>query len=314
MSISQLILFVEEYDVFRQLFTTHPDPNGQPDGLANLSDATEILSVTKTDHSNTSSQLLHSRKMAALGELASGITHDFRNILQTVISMLELIESRSNDPAEVRRVTASALRASERGIGLTNRLLTFSRSDPVQVEPADLLRSLESATETLARTVGVRMKVHCEPTPVDLWQAAIDPTELELALINLGINARDAMPNGGNIQLGARNVTIPHVDRRVAQRPAKRDGTEHRGPRLPLSGGDYIAVTVVDTGTGMDAATLARATEPFFTTKPVGKGTGLGLAMAHTLASERQGALRLISALGRGTTVELWLPRAQNIL
>jgi signal transduction histidine kinase len=313
MSSAQSVLLTEDYDVLRQLFTTHLNPNGrgQPNEVASLSDATEVLSATKAaGYSNTSSQLLHARKMTALGELASGITHDFRNILQTVISTLELLETRSNDPAEVRRVAASALRASERGIGLTNRLLAFSRCEPVQVEPADLYLSLESATETLARAVGVRMKVYCEPTPAGLWRAVIDPTELELALINLGINARDAMPDGGNIRLGARNVTIPHVDRRVVQRHVE---TEQRGPRLPLSGGEYIAVTVADTGTGMDATTLARAIEPFFTTKPVGKGTGLGLAMAHTLVSEKQGALRLISALGQGTTVELWLPRAPNI-
>ena len=154
------------------------------------------------------------------------------------------------------------------------------------------------------------MLVQFEPTPADLWQAAIDPTEFELALINLGINARDAMPEGGSIRLGARNVTIPQVDRRNAQRPIKYDRTERRGPRLLLPGGDYVAVTVGDTGTGMDAKTLARAVQPFFTTKPVGKGTGLGLAMVHTLVTKSQGALRLISRPGQGTTVELWLPRA----
>lgn len=270
---------------------------------------TDTSLSTGLDPRDNSGRVSHSRKMAALGELASGITHDFRNILQTVISTLELIESRSSDPAEVRRITASALRVSERGVGLTNRLLAFSRCDTTAEKPARLLPCLESATEMLARTVGAQLKVQFEPTPADLWQAVIDPSELELALINLGINARDAMPNGGSVRLGARNVTIPQVDRRATQRP-KRHDRDRRGPQLSLPEGDYVAITVGDTGTGMDAATLAQAVKPFFTTKPVGKGTGLGLAMVHTLVTERRGALRLISELGRGTTVELWLPRA----
>lgn len=271
-----------------------------------------VTSLTKesvTDQQDSHGSQLHSQKMAALGELASGMTHDFRNILQTVISTLEVIESRSNDPEAVRRLTASALRASERGIGLTKRVLKFARQDAKDVKPACLLTSLESATETLSRTVEARIKVGVEPPPPDLWKVVIDPNELELALINLGINARDAMPEGGKIQLGARNVTIPQVDRRSSQ--SKGHGQiDRRGPRLPLPGGDYVAVVVDDTGSGMDAATLARAVEPFFTTKPVGKGTGLGLSTAHTLATQAQGALRVISEVGRGTTIELWLPRA----
>jgi signal transduction histidine kinase len=265
---------------------------------------------TGSDRQYTSCNLLHAQKMATLGELASGITHDFRNILQTVISTLDAIESRSDDSAEVRRLTASALRASERGIGLTKRLLKFSRFEAADARPICLLVSLENATETLVRTVEARMNVGIEPLPADLWPVIIDPTEFELALINLGINARDAMPHGGRIRLGARNVRIPHVDRRTAQLPMRHDQTDHRGPRLPLPGGDYVMVTVDDTGHGMDAATLARAIEPFFTTKPLDKGTGLGLSTAHSLTSHAQGALRLISKLGQGTTVQLWLPRA----
>jgi signal transduction histidine kinase len=255
---------------------------------------------------------LHAQKIAAPGELASGMTHDFRNILQTVISTLDLIESRSNDPVEVRRLAASALRASERGVGLTKRLLKFARREAVDIRPVCLLASLESATETLARCIEVRINIGIEPPSSDLWPVIIDPTEFELALINLGLNARDAMPKGGRIRVGARNVTLPLIDRRVSETPVGHAGTDRRGPPLPLPAGDYVAVSVGDTGNGMDEATLARATEPFFTTKTVGKGTGLGLATVHTLAIEAQGALRLNSALGRGTTIELWLPRARH--
>jgi signal transduction histidine kinase len=280
------------------------------DPLASLDGVTGLADAVGSDQPPARGDRLHSQKMAALGELASGITHDFRNILQTVMSSLEIIESRANDPAEVRRLSASALRASERGISLTKRLLRFAHYEAAEARPACLLSSLESATETLSRTVEARMNVRVEPPSSDLWQAIIDPNELELALINLGMNARDAMPGGGHIRLGARNVTLPLVDRRTLPLMERHEPTNRRGPRLALPGGDYVAVTVDDTGTGMDAATLARAIEPFFTTKLPGKGTGLGLSMVHDLATQARGALRLISKSGQGTTAELWLPRA----
>jgi signal transduction histidine kinase len=258
-----------------------------------------------------SDAMAHARKMAALGELASGITHDFRNILQTVISTLELIETRRENPAEVRRLAESALRAADRGIGLTRRLLTFSRRGEADVKPVDVAPAIESVVDTLSRTLEASMKVSMEPSANAVWASAVDLTELELVLINLGINARDSMPGGGHIRLSARNINIPHVSRRRAEsRSAVTIGQiERRGTPLPLPAGDYIAIWVVDTGTGMDKATLARATEPFFTTKADGKGTGLGLAMASGFAVQRGGALRLMSELGIGTKVELWLPR-----
>jgi len=154
------------------------------------------------------------------------------------------------------------------------------------------------------------MNVRGEQRSFDLWQVVIDPVEFELALINLGLNARDAMPDGGCIQIGARNVTIPHVDRRTPYQSALHFQADRRGPRLALPGGDYVVVRVVDTGIGMNETTLARAIEPFFTTKPVGKGTGLGLSAVHKLATQAQGALRLMTEMGNGTTAELWLPRA----
>jgi signal transduction histidine kinase len=274
--------------------------------------STPISAATLLEQQPDQPDPLHSRKMAALGELASGITHDFRNILQTLMSTLEILESRSDDPAEVRRLAASALRASERGIGLTGRLLQFSRRETTGARPVCLLSSLESITETLARTVEARMNVRIKPPASDLWQVVIDPDEFELALINVGLNARDAMPNGGRMEIAARNVTIPVVDRRISQVRARQVTADRRGPWLPLPGGDYVAVSVADTGIGMDAATLARAAEPFFTTKPVGMGTGLGLASVHDLATLTRGALRLISEVGQGTIVELWLPRAQT--
>jgi signal transduction histidine kinase len=278
--------------------------------LAGFDGVTWRADATGSDQPPAPGDRRHSEKMAALGELACGITHDFGNILQTVMSSLEIIDSRASDPVEVRRLSASALRAAERGLSLTKRLLRFAHYEVAEARPACLRSSLENATETLSRTVEAGMNVKIEPPSSDLWQAIIDPGELELALINLGINARDAMPGGGRIRLGARNVTIPLVDRRALSRVERPEPTSRRGPRLALPGGDYVALTVDDTGTGMDEATLARAIEPFFTTKPSGKGTGLGLSMVHDLAIQARGALRLISKSGQGTIVELWLPRA----
>src|SRR3954449_3820032 len=203
-----------------------------------------LAAATGSERPFASSDQLHAQKMAALGELASGITHDFRNILQTVIGNLDNIESRANDPAEVRRLTASALRAAERGISLTRRLLTFAHYKAVEARPICLLSSLESATETLTRTIEARMNVGVEPPASDLWPVIIDPSEFELALINLGINARDAMPGGGRIRVGAHNMTIPLIEPRTLLWLDHHQPADRRGPRLALPGGDYVAVTV----------------------------------------------------------------------
>jgi signal transduction histidine kinase len=277
--------------------------------MIDLEGAISPSAATISELQHPQDDLLHFQKMVALGELSGGIIHDFRNVLQTIISTLELLEVQSDDPAEVHRLTASALRASERGIGLTRRLLNFSRREAKAIRPICLVSSLESVKEVLSRTVEARMNVGIEQPLPNLWPVVVDPIELELALINLGLNARDAMPKGGRIRFSARNVTIPVEERRAPEWPAKHVQDNRRGPRLTLAGGDYVAVSVDDTGTGMDEATLARAMEPFFTTKGAGKGTGLGLATVHTLATRAKGALRLTSLVGRGTTVQLWLPR-----
>jgi signal transduction histidine kinase len=241
--------------------------------------------------------------------MTSGAVHDFRNVLQTIASSLELIEQLSGDPDAVRRLAASALRASDRGTSLARRLLSVARQEEPTVATVDLLPSVTDVAETLTGTVGRNVKLEIE-TGGGLWQAAIDPHEFELALINLGINARDAMPDGGSIRFRTRNVTLPAEDRRRPVAAAPRQ--DRRGPPLLLPGGDYVAVAVADTGFGMDEATLARAVKPFFTTKPRGQGTGLGLAMVQSFAARSGGTLRLISKPGSGTVAELWLPRAAD--
>ncbi|MGE4048047.1 MAG: sensor histidine kinase, partial [Acetobacteraceae bacterium] len=213
-----------------------------------------------------------------------------------------------DDPEAVRRLLAQGLRITERGAKLANRILDLSRPGGGAVVAADLSPSLSDVAETLARTAGARIKLSVEPQSSDLWHAAIDPHEFSLALLNLGINARDALPDGGAIKFIAKNATLPSEERR--RRPANADPMhDRRGPALPLPGGDYVLVAVSDTGQGMDTETLALAVKPFFTTKAPGKGTGLGLAMVHSFAAQHGGSLRLISAPGKGTTAEIWLPR-----
>jgi signal transduction histidine kinase len=246
--------------------------------------------------------------MVAVGELAAGMAHDFKNVLQTIISTLELIESRHNDPAAVRRLAAQGLRITDRGASLANRVLGLSRAAAESVVTADVLPSVTDVAEALSRTAGARIKLSIEQLSDELWRTAIDTNEFSLALLNLGLNARDAMPEGGAIKLLARNASLPSRDRR--QRPEKVPSMQdRRGPPLALPGGDYVLVSVADTGQGMDASTLAQVGRPFFSTKPTGKGTGLGLSMAHSFAAQHGGKLRLISAPGKGTTAEIWLPR-----
>ena len=251
------------------------------------------------------------QKMDAIGQLASGITHDFRNVLQAIMSGIDLIEARADDPKHVRRLAASLMRVAEHGTGLTQRLLTFARRQELKLEAVSVPTLLEGITELLLRTLGAQVRVDVEALPAGLWQPFVDPGQLELAILNLGINARDAMSGQGTLRLCARNVAVPEFDRRHMLNNAadgRYKGKERRGLPLVLDPGDYVLLTVSDTGTGMNDETLRRAIEPFFTTKPAGKGSGLGLAMVYGFVTQHGGALRLKSQLGRGTLVELWMP------
>jgi len=273
-----------------------------------LSHATETVKQLDV----ASAELIQMQKMNAVGQLASGITHDFRNVLQAIMSGIDLIEARAHDPDQVRRLAASLMRVTEHGVELTQRLLAFARRQDVKPEAIDLPALLESVAGLLLRTLGSNVHVEVEAPPAGLWQPLIDPGQLELALLNLGINARDAMSGQGTLRLCARNVGLPEFERRHAASTSadKLQRKERRGPPLVLDCGDYVLLTVSDTGSGMDGETLERATEPFFTTKPAGKGSGLGLPMVYGFVTQHRGALRLRSQLGKGTAVELWLPCA----
>jgi PAS domain S-box-containing protein len=233
--------------------------------------------------------LFQSQKMEAIGQLTGGVAHDFNNLLMAILSSLALLERRVAGDASTQRLIDNARQGAERGAALTQRMLAFARRQELNPEPVDIPALVRGMTDLLQRTLGPSHPIGLQ-FPLSLPWVLADANQLEMALLNLAVNARDAMPDGGAISITASEAT---VEDRTIDGPAP---------------GRYVKLAVIDTGTGMDAATLARATEPFFTTKGVGKGTGLGLSMIHGLAEQMKGELALRSEVGRGTTAELWLP------
>jgi signal transduction histidine kinase len=236
--------------------------------------------------------LLQAQKIETMGQLVGGVAHDFNNLLMAVIGNLDLLaKGLSNDPRQARLLNG-AMEGARRGATLTHRLLAFARKQELQSRATDVLALVEDMRELIERSVGPMVEVRiisAQPPPA----VRIDPNQLEMALLNLAVNARDAMPSGG--------VLLIALDHRVAS-----EG------EAGLPAGSYVRLTVEDTGEGMDAETLARAVEPFFSTKGVGKGTGLGLSMVHGLANQSGGAFHLDSQVGVGTRAELWLPTAEG--
>jgi signal transduction histidine kinase/ActR/RegA family two-component response regulator len=234
------------------------------------------------------------QKLEALGQLAGGIAHDFNNVIQAVRSGAGLIQRRGTDPAAAR-LARMIEQAAERGAAVTRRLLAFARRGELQAEAVDAQAVLADVGEVLAHTLGANVRVEAV-AEAELPALLADKGQLEAVLLNLATNARDAMPDGGELTLGAAAEDVP---------PA---------PPHPmgLRPGRYVRLDVSDTGVGMGPEVLARATEPFFTTKPEGRGTGLGLAMARGFAEQSGGGLAIRSAPGRGTTVSLWVPVARS--
>jgi PAS domain S-box-containing protein len=232
-------------------------------------------------------QLHQSQKLEMIGQLTGGIAHDFNNLLTAVLSNLDLLHKRLAGNPEAERLIAGAVQGAERGATLTQRLLAFARRQDLEIKAVDVAALVGDMTDLMTRSVGPRVEVRIE-APRHLPTARADPSQLELALLNLAVNAGDAMPDGGTLTVALDSAPAPNV--------------------AGLASGDLLRIRVSDTGVGMDPETLQRAIEPFFSTKEVGKGTGLGLSMVHGFAAQLGGTLRLLSAPGRGTTAELWLP------
>jgi PAS domain S-box-containing protein len=239
--------------------------------------------------------LFQSQKMDAIGQLTGGVAHDFNNLLMAIIGSIELLKKRIPEHPRVTPLLDNAMQGAKRGAALTQRLLAFARKQELNLRSLDLPALVRGMTDLLRRTIGPLIVIEAR-MPEALAAIQADANQLELALLNLTMNARDAMPNGGTIVIAAREETVP-------------DG----GPAGPLVPGRYVCLSVTDTGEGMDEATLKRAAEPFFTTKGIGKGTGLGLSMVHGLAEQSGGRLVLHSKVGEGTTAELWLPLAEAV-
>jgi PAS domain S-box-containing protein len=239
-------------------------------------------------------KLAQAQKVHALGQLAGGIAHDFNNILQSVSGAASLIERRPEDLDRTRHLARATIEAAKRGASITQRLLAFARRGELRTEVVATAELLNGIRELLTHTVGAAIEV-CAYADAGLPPLLADQGQLETALINLGTNARDAMPGGGTLTLAA--AAVEFAD----------SGLRPHG----ISPGAYVRITVADTGSGMDAATFARVAEPFFTTKPQGCGTGLGLAMVKGFAEQSGGAMAIATAPGSGTTVSIWLPRAK---
>ena len=233
--------------------------------------------------------LRQAQKMEAMGQLTGGVAHDFNNLLTPIVGALDMLQRRGVGGEREQRLIGGAVQSAERAKTLVQRLLAFARRQPLQPTAVDIAKLMADIADLIASTSGPQIRVSIE-APEDLRFARADHNQLEMALLNLSVNARDAMPNGGTLRISATNAEV---------RP---------GDALGLAPGGYVRLSVSDSGSGMDEATLARATEPFFSTKGVGKGTGLGLSMVHGLASQLGGALRIQSRKGVGTNVELWLP------
>ncbi|MGO7988030.1 PAS domain S-box protein [Rhizobium leguminosarum] len=268
------------------------DDEGDVLGFAKITrDITEKME-TQRALEQAREELFQSQKMEAIGQLTGGIAHDFNNLLMAVLGSLEILKKRMPQDLSLTSLVDNAMQGAQRGAALTQRMLAFSRRQELHMEPIDVSGLVRGMMDMLSRSLGPLTVIETS-FPVRLPTILTDPNQLEMAILNLVVNARDAMPSGGRIVLRASEESLP-------------------SGKSPLPPGRYVRIAVIDEGEGMDAKTLEQAITPFFTTKGVGKGTGLGLSMVQGLASQSGGRLIMKSSLGEGTTAELWFPVASG--
>lgn len=244
----------------------------------------------------TERQLQQAQKMEAVGQLSAGVAHDFNNLLAIIVGNLEILGDKTKSDAELGNLVGEAQTAASRGADLTKRLLALSSLRAPNPQPTNIKRLIEECSELLRRTIGQMVEIELDQ-PVDLWAAHIDPAQLESAVLNLAINARDAMPDGGKLTIRTKNVVIEEL--------AEQASSDARA-------GDFVCIEVQDTGYGMTADIIDRAIEPFFTTKAAGRGSGLGLSMVHGFVRQSGGDFHIESEPDAGTIVRLLLPRASS--
>ncbi|HEX8192374.1 MAG TPA: response regulator [Allosphingosinicella sp.] len=258
-----------------------------------LAEANDRLTAEIAERERIEARLIQAQKMEAVGQLTGGIAHDFNNLLTAIIGSIDLLTRRTDDE-EVLRLARNALQASERGAKLTAQLLAFSRRQRLSPAAVDPNKVVSGMADLLSRAIGTHISIEMRLDP-GLWRALADPTQLEVMVLNLAINARDAMPGGGRLRIETRN--LEEVPQSLA---------------AELAPGEYVGLSVADNGCGMAPDVLARAFEPFFTTKAQGKGTGLGLAQLYGFARQSGGTARIESEEGQGTTVTIYLPRTHE--
>jgi len=251
-----------------------------------------VLDVTQRNAAEE--QLRQAQKMEAVGQLTGGIAHDFNNLLAIIQGNLEMLQERLAGDPKLGDMIDYALRASERGASLTKRLLAYSRQQPLDPRAVDIALLIAGMTDLMRRALGETVDVRTY-IPAGLWPTRIDPNELEHALLNLAVNARDAMPSGGTLTIEAENTRLDEA---------------YAAQNAEVKPGAYVMIAVTDTGIGMTKEVIARVFEPFFTTKPVGQGSGLGLSMVFGFVKQSGGHIKVYSEPGHGTTVRLYLPRA----
>ena len=262
--------------------------------IAERDAAVMALRVETAERERAEGMLRQSQKMEAVGQLTGGVAHDFNNLLQVIQANLEAVSARLAEDDPQRRHIERALAGTERGAALTQQLLAFARRQSLRPMAFDVAERVATSAEMLRGMLAVEITVETQCAD-DLWLAEADPHQLETALLNLAINARDAMPNGGRLMISTSNARL--------------DAAATAG--LPdVDAGDYVRIAVSDTGTGMTSEVREAAFEPFFTTKPIGKGSGLGLSQVYGFVKQSQGHITLDSMPGEGTTVALYLRRA----
>ncbi len=250
-----------------------------------------------TERNAAEERLRRAQRLESVGQLTGGIAHDFNNLLTVVIGNLDLLQEQLGANPQAADHAARALKAATRGAALTRQLLAFARRQPLDAKSIDMNERVTGTMDLLYRTIGEEIEIKTELAP-DLWIAVADPGQIESAIVNLAINARDAMPEGGRLVIETAN---------------KRIDESYVAKNFDAAPGDYVMLAVSDTGTGMSPEVQARVFEPFFTTKPAGKGTGLGLSMVYGFVRQSHGHVQIYSEIRHGTSVRIYLPRARSV-
>ena len=252
------------------------------------------ISRDKTEELKTAAQLVQAQKMESIGRLTGGVAHDFNNLLTVMLGNAEVLVERLADRPELRHLAGMIEQAAQRGSELTHRMLAFARRQVLRPTELDVNTLVTQLTDLIGRTLGEDVRVRLDTAP-GLWHVSADPAQMESALLNLALNARDAMPDGGMLTIETSNV---HLD------------ADYAALNPAATPGDYVLVAVSDSGTGMTPAVMEKAFDPFFTTKPTGKGSGLGLSMVYGFVKQSQGHIKIYSEAGQGTTIRIYLPKS----